>query len=79
MEFRISISPDPLRIINKAQKRNYSMCTIKEQYNSIKKAILLTFENINIETKLYSELNNNALLHYYRILIITNERPKKSI
>ena len=45
--------------------------------SNIKKAILLTLENIinetNIKVNLYSELNSNALLHSHGILIINNQ------
>lgn len=74
MEYRITISPDPTRIVNKAQKRSYIACTSHEQYLIIKKgireAISLTQQeyNITISIYVYFEFNSNAMLHSHGVV-----------
>lgn len=74
MEYRITISPDPTRIVNQAQKRNFMACTDREQYcilrSNIKKAILETQQgnNIKIDLWVYFEKNEAGNLHCHGIV-----------
>lgn len=71
--YALTVSPDPERIVNKAQKRSYFVCTGKEQYNVIKsglrEAVHLTMQefmgegNRKIELKVWFELNESGMLH----------------
>lgn len=71
MEFRITISPDPSRIVNKAQKRSYLACTSKEQYCILKHSINSAIElfqaeyqmEVDVKTKVYLELNSSGMMH----------------
>lgn len=73
-EWRITISPDPTRIVNKTQKRSYLACTPQEQYRICKKGIMEAIydmintehENVEwIEIELYSELNKQHCIHMH--------------
>lgn len=71
MVYRITISPDPSRIVNEAHKRSYLSCTTREQYNIIKAGIRAAVDNtaaeynfrLNIIVHVYFELNSSGLLH----------------
>lgn len=79
MEYRITISPDPTRIVNKAQKRSYIACTSREQYcilvSRIKDAIEETIKeyhyDIEIQTKMYIEMNAMGCLHTHGTIMCT--------
>lgn len=74
MEYRVTISPDPSRIVNVSQKRNFASCNAREQYNRIKDAIKVAvietqqFENIKIHCWFYFEFNSSANLHCHGIV-----------
>lgn len=77
--YRITISPDPTRIVNKAQKRSYLACMPREQYNILRRGIIEAiedvrtgfFENdIELEITLYFELNSSGNLHAHGDLSI---------
>lgn len=78
MKFAITVSPDPERIVNKAQKRSYFTCTTKEQYNVIKaglrKACIETRLNtlgedeFMVDVSVYFELNESGMLHCHGIV-----------
>lgn len=67
--YRLTISPDPTRIVNKAQKRSFYACTKQEQYNilksSIRKAVFNTQQSYNypIHVNVYFEFNEMMMLH----------------
>lgn len=76
MEYRITISPDPTRIVNQAQRRNYMSCTSREQYNIIKHNIraamadtFLEYDlSISLKLYVYFEFNSSGLLHCHGTL-----------
>lgn len=69
--YRITISPDPSRIVNESHKRSYMSCTTREQYNILKSGIRSAVENTAIEYNseidiiihVFFELNSSGLLH----------------
>lgn len=81
MNYRITISPDPTRIINQTQKRNYMSCTTREQYNVIKHSIRHAVQETageyqfkyNLVVHVYFELNSSGMLHCHGTLITDKE------
>lgn len=77
--YRITISPDPCRLINKRQKRAYGVSTTREEYlylrSGVKNAILETVKNydykIDISITLWFELNKAGILHAHGELILS--------
>lgn len=78
--WRITISPDPTRIVNKAQKRAYIACTTKEQYCIIKHGLKLATEcflseylcEIDVKYTVYFELNKSGMLHCHGTLTFSS-------
>lgn len=81
MEFAVTISPDPTRIVNQTQKRSYGMCTPMEQYRVIKNAIKFA-SNINeihrsgAMLEFYFEFNEGYMLHCHGILKVADVESK---
>lgn len=75
--YRLTVSPDPTRIVNKAQKRSYYACTKQEQYNilkaSLRKAVQLTQQcynyNFPITVEVYFEFNEMYMMHCHGTII----------
>lgn len=84
--WRITISPDPTRIVNKAQKRSYIACTTKEQYciikHGLKKAtdcFLSEYQcAIDVHYEVYFELNKAGMLHCHGIIILLSDEEEIS-
>lgn len=68
-DWRLTISPDPTRIVNKAQKRSYYACTKQEQYNILKAAIRKAVQhtqlsyNYEMTVEVYFEFNEMMMMH----------------